>query len=162
MVTLEPGEQHLYSFTVWHFERRRAGGLLLKITAWFSTDVSFTLHLTDRRVILEPVQHSLAHRLAQSFAIQGFKMLVGAVSGVHVIGGTTPRPATIDASGYYAISYSDVHEFDSVKQSWRRLARIVPKGGIDRHSLPAWGIGVAGQADEFLRIANGLLQHSRA
>src|SRR5262249_11618787 len=53
---LEPGEPHLYSYFIATYARRPWSLLPPRLPGWYPDHLRFDLHLTDRRLILEPFE----------------------------------------------------------------------------------------------------------
>ncbi|WP_100501724.1 hypothetical protein [Geodermatophilus chilensis] len=89
---LDPGERHIRTWRVDTLQQVREGGFFLKITVWEPNGV-WDLHLTDRRLVLEPVQRSAAQKWGERAAIAATGALLGA-AGMSAPGVTSAASAS--------------------------------------------------------------------
>lgn len=129
---LESDEEHLHSFGIFPcvYERR---GLILRFAMWYRDDTAYYLHLTDRRIIVEPYEVGKIEKLLQKgiLALAGaYSSGTGAAIALHARKGeinAANRKMEAAKGSYTAIRYSEIEKIDSFRSAFVDYIRLTLK-----------------------------------
>lgn len=115
VASLESGESHLHSFNMHPAQLTREGGFIFKITAYTPDGSKCLLHLTDRRIIIEPEKTNIIQDLIrQRFNSPNLAAAQWARTFLQ----------KTDDWGYWSIPYDAIQAVESFTQVISTFARI--------------------------------------
>lgn len=148
--------------------------MILKVAAWHPDNTRYYLHLTDRRMLLEPHERGLKEKLLT----RGLLMLAGNVlsgsggefavkHGTNALKEGDGKTAAAKGS-YAAITYSEIDRVESFRQGLATLIRLALKAHPDQsvvfQVVPAKQqvLTVSGCPAEFLQVMRDVLGERRS
>ncbi|MEV7969442.1 hypothetical protein AB0O34_26175 [Sphaerisporangium sp. NPDC088356] len=160
-------ERHLHTFSIMPLHKDRQGGNVVKVTAYFDTGVQHRMHLTDQRIVLEPLRPGAAERWAERAILVGAGLLFGAPTAAPLIHQTEKARAESDrhlrtyGQDVLAIPLNRIAGLETFRQGFARICRV-DITGLPKDTLVFWlSGGVAAMSAKRLETCVALIDEAR-
>jgi hypothetical protein len=170
VATLDPGECHLYTFTISPHVYREATFFPPRFAGWYTDFTRFIVHLTDRRILVEPYEFtSTENALVKGAMFLGNLNLSGKIVNASLQDELDAGKKTLhQMSGHcLALAYSDIAKVDRQPKPSYSLVNLARVHFVKPDTQPLVATvcaGVAGavslywHVDDFVRIMNEMLE----